>query len=115
MEIMERKVPIPIYFGYLKIIITESYDQISKKYEMDIDDETYSGVFFYVKENDEYVIAIREVNWSVIAHEIVHCVNEIFINRGIQLDRHNDEPQAYLTGWITNQVDKFLKEKQINK
>jgi hypothetical protein len=27
----------------------------------------------------------------------------------MQLDRDNDEPQAYLMGWLFEEIDKFLK------
>ena len=59
---------------------------------------------------DEYVIALKKIEWSIIAHEVVHIVNSIYLKCGIQLDRVNDEPQAYLTGWIINEIDKFVKE-----
>jgi len=28
----------------------------------------------------------------------------------MELDRFNDEPQAYLTGWLFDEIYKFLKE-----
>ena len=46
---------------------------------------------------------------SLIAHESVHLVNHLFEDWGIKLDLDNDEPQAYLTGWFVEQIDKFLK------
>lgn len=44
------------------------------------------------------------LNLKVLAHEIVHIVNLIFRTKGIQLDLNNDEPQAYLTGWLTQEL-----------
>jgi len=40
--------------------------------------------------------------------ECVHLVNAIFLDCGQQLDRENDEAQAYLTGFLFAEIDKFL-------
>ena len=41
---------------------------------------------------------------NTAAHEAVHVVNYIFRSRGIQADLQNDEPQAYLTGWVHEKI-----------
>lgn len=106
-----KEVIIPIYFGTLVIIVTDNWEEVNTIYDKtDIDGALYEGVFFEVKNKDEYVVAIKRTDWSVIAHEAVHVVNAIFLNCGVILNRKNDEPQAYLTGWVVNEIDKFLKE-----
>ena len=55
-----------------------------------------------------YVVAFEYSDGSIIAHEIVHIVNAIFLDCGIELDRINDENQAYLTGWLFDEIYKFL-------
>lgn len=51
---------------------------------------------------------------NTIGHEVVHMVNGIFKSRGIELSLDNDEPQAYLTGWVTetvyNTIKKYMKK-----
>jgi len=48
-----------------------------------------------------------------IAHEISHVVNGIFNIRGIEPDSENNEPFAYLTGWITQKIfGKILKKEK---
>lgn len=105
-----RTIPIPIYFGELIIIVTKDFQTVNELYGTKIDDNLYDAVVFEMKDNDKYIIAIKKVEWSIIAHEVVHIVNAIFLKCGIELDRHNDEPQAYLTGWIVNEIDKFLNK-----
>lgn len=41
---------------------------------------------------------------NTLAHETVHAVNFLFAKKGINLDIQNDEPQAYLTGFIFSRV-----------
>lgn len=47
---------------------------------------------------------------SVITHEAVHVANRIFFNIGHTLEATNDEPQAYLTEWVFDQVLIFLEK-----
>lgn len=103
-------VPIPIYFGKLIIVKTDNFKEVNKVYKTKAKNKLYDAVVFETIKEGHHVVAIKVVNWSVIAHETVHLVNNIFLECGIQLDRVNDEPQAYLTGWIINEIDKFLKE-----
>jgi len=104
-----KTINIPIYFGKLTIITTDDLEEVNKIYNTKAKNELYDAVMFEIVDNDEYIIAIKKVEWSIISHEVVHIVNAIFLNCGIQLDRNNDEPQAYLTGWIINEIDKYLK------
>jgi hypothetical protein len=49
---------------------------------------------------------------ETIAHESVHLTNFLFLRKGIKLNLNNDEPQAYLLGWITGEIYKvYLKFK----
>jgi hypothetical protein len=107
---IQKEIKIPIYFGKLTLIVTTDWKEVDKVFGTKIDEKLYDAVVFESKDKDQYVLAIKQVEWPIIAHEVVHVVNAIFLSCGIELDRHNDEPQAYLTGWITNEIDIFLKE-----
>lgn len=106
-----KEVEIPIYFGSLIMIFTDQLESLNGIYNTDIKEEDYDAVVFtQVKDSSKIVLAIKKVDWPTIAHEVVHVVNNIFLSCGVQLDRHNDEPQAYLTGWVFNEIVEFLKE-----
>lgn len=47
---------------------------------------------------------------SNIAHEIVHIKNHIYLDCAMELDRFNDEPEAYLTGWLFDAIYDFIKK-----
>jgi len=53
-----------------------------------------------------------------VAHEIYHIVNRILMDRGIQ-HTYDDEPYAYLVGWLTNMyyntLDELKKDDNENK
>jgi len=105
---------IPIYYAKVTLIITDDYKEIERLYDVKVGDRPYEGFSFDVEGEDEYVIVISNINWSIISHEVVHVVNMIFSQCHIELDLKNDEPQAYLTGYIIKQIEGFLKENNNN-
>jgi hypothetical protein len=109
-----KEIPIPLYFGKLILIKTDDFKKVNKVYKTKAKNKLYDAVVFETIKRKHHVVAIKVVDWSIIAHETVHLVNDIFLKCGIQLDRVNDEPQAYLTGWIVSEIDKFLKEQVTN-
>lgn len=106
------KIKIPIYFGKLVILRAKNFKEIESKFGFDSTNSYASFTFKRVKKNGaaRYYIALKKnTSNSVIAHEVVHLVNYIFDHNGIELDLKNDEAQAYLTGWIFEQISKYIK------
>lgn len=104
-------IEIPIYFGDLRIIFTTDFVATAK--ELNIDDEgndlTSMGAFVSswtsgIGLTTYNVMMDPDIDHDLIAHEVVHIVNSIYVERRMKLDPHNDEPQAYLTGWVTKQI-----------
>jgi hypothetical protein len=50
-------------------------------------------------------------NPDTIAHEVVHVVNMVYTYSGVKHDPDNDEPQAYLTGYLVGEIHKAFKMK----
>lgn len=57
------------------------------------------GIFFWTKD-----AKINAAQVSSITHESWHAVMGMFESRGILLCTKNDEPGAYLIGWITSKL-----------
>ena len=106
----KKKIKIPIFHGELTILKAKDLSEIGKKYNMNFDnfqavvwkDESKKFLTLFVAVNEK-------VKSDIIAHEAVHLVNHVFINKGIELCRYNDENQAYLTGWFVKEIQKFVK------
>ncbi|RIV23617.1 hypothetical protein DYU11_11590 [Fibrisoma montanum] len=93
-------VKIPLYFERLRILVSE----VLEKPEYDA---------YVMFQKDEMVLHIKpDASIGIIAHETVHIVNHVFKQCGILLDVDNDEPQAYLTGWVANQIYKAIHERK---
>lgn len=114
-----KRVDIPIYYGYLVIIISNDYRAVADKYGLKEAVENF-GAFVWGNRNangimEFYVCIDEDCSNHLIAHEVVHLVNHIFLDKGIELDRHNDEPQAYLTGWLFSEIEKFKDKTNKNE
>jgi len=101
---------IPIYGGKW-IIGFYSKDEIKKVSDMynlrQLSE--YTAVCFEEKEKYYTLFQIDKITPGIIAHEAKHLVNAIYINHNIELDRHNDEPEAYLLTWLVNRIHENLK------
>jgi hypothetical protein len=110
-------VPIPIYFGFLKIIITEDpeFKDVNKKFNTKAG-SNYSAFTFQEDKTGHYCIAFPpNVNLSSICHECCHIVNMVFDYIGQKNDTRNDEAQCYFTGWLFEQVEKELIKYRNNR
>jgi hypothetical protein len=88
--------------------------KIYKKYKLKLDDDDDEGEsegIFISADIDRYflLIDLRYLTHNTIAHEIYHAVVRITEDRGIS----DEEAQAWLCGYITDVVYKYLDKKKI--
>lgn len=53
----------------------------------------------------------KKVSVNVIAHEALHISRMILTSRGVLFDPNNDEPYAYLVGWVAGVAYKSIPKK----
>jgi hypothetical protein len=103
-----KTIKIPIYLCTLTMIFDKDLSYVEKKYKT-ISLSNFGAVAMRNESKfKHYVVAFESNNNSLIAHEIVHLVNYIFLDTGVKLDLINDEAQAYLTGWLFEEIENFL-------
>ena len=111
-----KRVEIPIYGGYLNIQIVKNWKKINEELGFHCTPNTEATVY-YTKKDGEYVeffvSFLNKPYNSLICHESVHLTNVIFNYKGLKLDSHNDEAQAYFTEWCFIQIETFLEELKI--
>jgi len=104
----ETTIDIPIYQCKLTIIVDKDLSYVEEKYKTK-SLKNYGAITMRIPDTfSEYVIAFEYSESSIIAHEVTHLKNYIYDDLGIELDRFNDEPEAYLVGWLVKQIDEFL-------
>lgn len=105
-----KTIDIPIYCCKLTIILDKDLTYIQKRYKT-VSLENFGAVI--LKDDSKYrhyVVAFSDANHlSNISHEIIHLKNHIYLDCAMELDRHNDEPEAYLIGWLFDQIYNFIK------
>ena len=105
-----KQIDIPIFGGKITIIIDKDLSYVQKKYKTRCLKDFGAVTFRDKSEFKSYVVSFEELDYSLIAHESVHIVNFLFTDIGIELCRDNDELQAYLTGWIFEEILKAFKK-----
>jgi hypothetical protein len=105
---------IPLYYGELVILQGKNNKSFPKKYDLS-GTKGYAACTFKDHKKDGstryVVIFFGKTDISTIAHEALHVVNQIFDDRLIYPDLKNDEPQAYLIGWVVSKCYNFLEVK----
>lgn len=109
------KLDIPIYCSTLTIILDSDLKYVEKKYKTIPLDDFGAVTLKDEKKYRHYVVAFTDANHtSNVVHEIVHIKNQIYLDCAMQLDRHNDEPEAYLTGFLFEKIEQFLNKHKSN-
>lgn len=115
---VKTKIDIPIYYGYLVIIFSDDIKQISYRYKLGLGDKKVSAYVQKMVDGESVsqywiVFDTKHICHTIIAHEVTHCANWIFMDRCINFDYLNDEPYAYLVGWITEKIYKYADKNSI--
>jgi len=105
-----KKIVVPIYEYSITLIYTEYMDKLGTKFNITDIDNCRAIVF--KRNNRLYVAFGPEHRMADIAHEVVHLISNIYLYYGIKHDLINDEPTAYLTGYLFNEIFKFLTYKE---
>lgn len=106
---------VPLYGGYLSVISTNDKVKLKKQVGSFQMDTPYATAHIDFWDNAiRFVIVLNfwelkaNITHGIIAHEAIHAVNFIAEQVGMQHDIVNDEPFAYLTEWIVDQVYKSI-------
>lgn len=102
-----KKITIPIYNDTVYVDTYIEQKEVKDKYDYDAS-PTNEAFCFRSEKGVVVVFNKNKITSQVIVHECVHIVNFIFAKKGIDLDIHNDEPQAYLMDYIFGKINKLL-------
>lgn len=53
----------------------------------------------------------KKISINVVAHEALHISRMILTSRGVVFDPNNDEPYAYMVGWVAGIAYKSIPKK----
>ena len=107
---------VPIYRCKLSIHLCDRIDVCyAKVHKEPIDNkmEGYEGLSSSDEGKFYLYFRPKMVSHWVIAHEVTHVTNDIMRYVGHGLVGDMDEPHAYLSGYITDRIYKFLNKRGI--
>jgi len=124
--IIKKEINIPIYGGYLIIMITDKKTNISDHYD-DLGEENEIDYGHCAKVNSiqnkkstrSYLVAFNikneyaKITNGVISHEAFHATDMILNYSGLELVDQSCEAYSYLLQWIINNIYQFFNEKEI--
>jgi hypothetical protein len=104
-------IEIPIYECKITIILDKDLSYVENKYKTK-SLSNFGAVTLDVEAGyRHFVVAFTDAtHLSNIAHEIVHLKNAIYLACAMEVNRYDDEPEAYLTGWLFDQINNFLNK-----
>jgi hypothetical protein len=113
----KKVVKVPIYYGNFVIIFSNDIERVSETVNCKKDDigELYAFTFhrFIYGNLESWAVCFNfwtrvPISMGVITHEITHVGNRILVAREVTPDWENDEAEAYLKGWLADQVHEFI-------
>lgn len=102
--ITKKTIKVPIYDYRVIIVVADTLKEVYKIYP-DID---YEGKACVAEYTNYSIIAIPPYQPEIIAHECVHLKNCIWKYIGYKPEANNDEVDAYLVGYLFDQVSKVV-------
>lgn len=70
----------------------------------------YGMVFYPPNKYTHVFIHPKYYNAENLCHEAYHLAAHILNDRGVKADFKNQEPMAYLLGWVVDKIDTFHKK-----
>lgn len=116
----ETKITVPIYGNVLTFIFTDSPEEVTSRHGVPKEDVEGCDACTCFKQGgtDEnpktkLMVVLRadeELNVGILSHECVHATHYIMSCKGMHANLYDDEAEAYLHGWIMNQLYDFWEE-----
>lgn len=108
------KLKIPIYNCSIILKFTNDFLKYMKKHKTKLESEfkDCKGLCLTINSKHQIYILIKKretYNYDTIVHECLHATNIILETRGVEVTTENDEAQAYLLGFIINQVQTYIR------
>lgn len=114
-----KEIPVNPYEVELWLLITNNPSvectRLNLKYKgLNAEWENVAAAMTFPFYNGNYLLVVIDGDAplcvNTICHEVVHIKNSINAHSGIDHDPDNDEPEAYLSGWLAEQIEKAWKE-----
>lgn len=105
----EKNIHIPIYDFKVEICVFSDIKEAKEKYPEHMEDGVLACTLEYIG-CSKCKLIIPCNDYPSVVHELEHVKNLVWKTKGYTPQNNNDEPDAYLIGWLFGQVDKVIKK-----
>ncbi len=122
MEI-KKSFDVDVYCCKVVVVVTDNMEATMKKYLKKFklpyeEGSVYEGLFISdtTSESSSYYILFNKNSLSIntIAHESYHACARILKDRGVDISSDNEEPVAYLMGYVVQSVINVIVSQKLN-
>lgn len=107
-------IELPIYELDIVTVISDDFSTVNKKFRLSLTEEDFD-VHALTLLHPEYrgrhevylILKPKYLDYNTVCHELEHIVMYICQAKGISPDPENDEPLAYLQGYIGQKIFEF--------
>ncbi len=107
--ITEKSFYIPIWDFKVEVAVFDDIREAEKKFPDIMTDGLLACTIEY-RDCAKCKLIIPSNRYSDVVHELEHVKNLVWKEKGYKSQVDNDEPDAYLMGWLFEQVDKIIKK-----
>lgn len=106
---------VPIYNNKVHLFLTEDVNKTILDYYGIPTNGKYGGMLVF----DSHFLNVGEfalildfnhLTPGVLSHECKHLVNKLYVAKGIELDRYNDEPECYLLQYLVDHIWNLIQK-----
>ena len=108
-----KKISIDLYETTVHCFISNDWRAVEKRSDMPenyLEDKVCDAIVTVSSEGTITVVFKSTVTFGTIAHECLHLSNKILEDVGIYLRLANEEPHAYMIGYLFEQIQKLFEE-----
>jgi hypothetical protein len=93
--------------------VKKSVRLLPKELQKDLDDSDYDACqAFYTCNHPSYGIITSNTTYDTVSHEIGHVSRQLMENIGFKIKASNDEPLAYLEGFLADRIFHHLEKRK---
>jgi hypothetical protein len=108
----KHRIQIPLYNGNLYLIDTEDVvTAVETTQDDDYDITSTESCLISKRSGDFYLyIDLKDCSMGLLAHELFHATHRILEYFGVEFNKDNHEPFAYLIEYLVNECIKLKSE-----
>lgn len=112
--LIEKTFKIDLFCAKIKVIFTDDLLKEALKYTIpeQIGNINNADALTFGFMGSPIIILPINVTHLLIQHELFHAIDSVLSNRGIKLIDGSEEVYAYMTGYLSEQIYKFISKNE---